>query len=233
MSTPTHRSSSGFTLIEVVVVMSIITILMGMGIPGIINAQRRADRYATVNILQTVHDACQGNAKQFGGAGAVYGFTLGYTQNSTSYISGQYSASAIRPWVIQPDATSTVVYNTAPANLLQADIGKEMMWTSDTIEFVDTMVPSRRVIIDAVDTNPLPANQYLHIAYEPRTGFPHALLDGNPGPTTATLKASAIAASTSVPNSISIVIWRKGSSAIATNAFIIKPTGVSDVRLAP
>lgn len=230
MSTPTR--SNGFTLIEVIVVMSIITILLGMGIPGIINAQRRADRYATQNIFDTVHNACVSNAKQFGSGGSVYGFTLEYTVNSASAINGQYSAIAIKPWVILPNG-ATVIYNTtAPAGRIQADIGKEMIWNGDAIEFVDILLPSKTIIVDGAAPTTL-TNQYLHIAYEPRTGFPHRLISGSATPTVGILNALAITASANAPNQIEIIIWRKttGSQQPVTK-FIIQPTGASDVRMA-
>lgn len=231
MSTPTHRSSSssGFTLIEVVVVMSIITILMGMGIPGIINAQRRADRYATVNILGTVHDACVSNAKQFGSSGAVYGFTLSYANNSV--LTGANSALAIKPWVIWPNGS--VRYNTTVAGqTLQADIGKEMMWTGDTIEFVDTMLPAKSigvfrgatVLVDPAVA--VAAGTNLHVAYEPRTGFVHYGTGA-----VAALDAATLTDPARQPVRIQLSIWRKGTTPQATNTFIIQPTGASDVRL--
>jgi prepilin-type N-terminal cleavage/methylation domain-containing protein len=231
MSTPTHRSSSGFTLIEVVVVMSIITILMGMGIPGIINAQRRADRYATVNILGTIHDACQNNAKQFGSAGTVYGFTLSYNVKSTSYINTQYSSIGITPWVILPGGPIT--YNT-PTGQLQAAIGKEMMWNGNTIEFVDLNLPSKTfrisrglTILSSPDLTS--ATGILHVAYEPRTGFAHADFTNA---TPAGLTADVLSTAATEPVKIELAIWSKGTNPRPTNTFVIQPTGASDVRLA-
>lgn len=229
-----NRPTCGFTLIEVVVVMSIITILLGMGIPGVINAQRRADRYATVNIIQTVHDACVSNAKQFGGAGAVYGFTLAYGTKSTSYVPSSYAALSIKPWVIIPDGSNTVVYNTTAGYSLQADIGKEMMWTGDLIEFVDTTLPAGRFVIQEMMKAPnvtdvsSTAGQSIHVAYEPRTGFVFA---------DKTSISNLVAASITIPGGsknparVELTIWRKGANGTATNTILLQPTGACDVRL--
>jgi prepilin-type N-terminal cleavage/methylation domain-containing protein len=224
MKTRTH----GFTLMEMVVVMAIIIILMGMGIPGLVNAQRRADRYSTINILGTVHDACVSNARQFGSSGVVYGFTLAYT---SSVIAGQSSAIAATPWAIMPNGTTLINNSSATAgvtvaNSFQAMIGKEMVWNGANIDFVDVFVPSTKITVDGVSST-ITSNS-ISIAYEPRSGFPHYQASAP----TAALNAATISAAGSTPNKIELAIWHK-SRKQQMYTFVIHQTGASDVRTGP
>lgn len=225
-----------------------------MGIPGIINAQRRADRYATVNILQTVHEACLGNAKQFGGSGAVYGFSLLY--NNTTAVSGQVAATGIKPWVIETASGNTLpaaavdrvryatdlFAPTVPGPLrikIPEMIGKEMMWNNDVIEFVDIYNPATWVSINGSfqpATGITGTSYVLHVAYEPRTGFIHSRVDTSARPSVVDFSAAELTKTASAAvdlTEVEIVVYKKASSGTAqkSSKFVIKKTGASDVRL--
>ena len=53
------RKKKGFTLIELLIVMAIIAILVGMGMPGLLRARERARRTKCMNNLKEINLAIQ------------------------------------------------------------------------------------------------------------------------------------------------------------------------------
>ncbi len=216
-----HRTGPGhgFTLIEMIVVISIIVSLMAIGIPALINSQNQADDFATQNVIESVHNTCQRNARQLGSAGVVYGFTLAYT----SSIPGASSADSITPWVTDGANTS---YN-GSSKVLQSDFGKIPLWSGNDMKFWDRYRPAGTFLIDGTsqDTG---TYKYLYVGYEARTGFPHALAStAFTDPKTA-LGPATISTTSALPNSVVIKIWTtKGG---AQSSVTIHSSGISNAH---
>lgn len=103
----------------------------------------------------------------------------------------------------------------------------------NVIKFIDTTLPSKDVSKDAVKTSFTGGIiRYVHIGYEPRTGFPHCVIDGTLDPP-ASLKADQITLPAQAPNAVDIHVWRKTGSSSGNFAtkFVIQATGASDVRM--
>jgi prepilin-type N-terminal cleavage/methylation domain-containing protein len=67
----------GFTLIEMLVVVGIIGMLLSMGIPALMSAARRADMYATLNILGSIHSTMSQVARtETGDRHVRYGYSV-------------------------------------------------------------------------------------------------------------------------------------------------------------
>lgn len=208
-----------FTLIEMIVVLAIMMTIMAMLLPGIAVMQRKSDLYATSNVLRNVHTIQMRNARQFGSAGLVYGYSLSYgtTLGSTK------SADQIKPWIVMivpPATTATVEYQTAVSNELKADIGKQMFWNGTAIDFVDLVRPAGKFIIDSTTTSP-PSN--LHIAFSPRHGFVQAFTSLSP----ATL-LSDISAPGATHQDVQIMLWSTKTQRATMRAHITK-TGIINV----
>jgi type II secretory pathway pseudopilin PulG len=161
---------SAFTLIEMIVVLAVMMTVMAMLLPGIALMQRKSDIYSTSNVLQAVHAIQFRNARQFGSAGLVYGYTLMYTSDIANP-NGSRCAGLIKPWII---GAADIYQNTA-VNDLKRDIGRQMFWSGSdprAIEFVDLLRPAGNVDIDG-SSNSLPtgSSKYLHIGFSPRHGF--------------------------------------------------------------
>ena len=144
----------GFSLIEMIVVIAIIISVMAMLLPGIATYQKKTDLFATTNVLQTVHDTQVRNARQFGSAGLVYGYTI-YGRTNVR--------KGVRPWVILPGGGST------QSDVPPSDIGRSLFWNANYIEFTDTIEPK-----DTADKE---------VWIEPRTGFVHVGLAPQAGVT--------------------------------------------------
>lgn len=200
------RTTRAFTLIEMIVVVGIIMVVMAMLLPGVALMQRKTDLYATANVLQNVHAVQFRNARQFGSAGLVYGYTLMYT----STIGSAQSAGYIKPWIVGAPS----LYHDPVDNNLKADIGQQMFWTQQgttwMIEFVDLFRPAGQVQIDGVSTS-LSSTRYLHVAFSPRHGFVMATLNGTADPGTT---LADISSPTAVHNDVEVDIWStKGKTA--------------------
>lgn len=143
-----------FALIEMIVVIAIIISIMAMLLPGIATYQKKTDLYATTNVLQTVHDTQVRNARQFGSAGLVYGYTIYGRSNARK---------GVRPWVILAGG------GTVQSDVPPSDIGRSLFWNANYIEFTDNVEPK-----DTADKD---------IYIEPRTGFVHAGLAPQAGVT--------------------------------------------------
>lgn len=210
-----------FTLIEMVIVISIIVSLLAIGVPALINAQGQADDFATQNVIESVHNTCRRNAMQFGSAGVTYGFTLTYTAN----ISGTASSDTITPWVT--DGASTT-YNT-PGSTLQADFGKTPLWSGDDMKFWDRYRPAGTYTVDApASATAAATDKYLYVGYEPRTGLPHVYHATAAIDPKTQLAPGTISATTSMPNSLSIKIYSTRGQ--AQSSVLINKTGVCNAH---
>jgi len=156
---------SAFTLIEMIVVLAVMMTVMAMLLPGIALMQRKSDIYSTSNVLQAVHAIQFRNARQFGSAGLVYGYTLNY---SAVLVGSSRSAGLIQPWIM---INGVVSYHSVPGNDLKADIGKQMFWNGTSIEFVDLLRPAGMVLINGADRTPTSGASYVNIGFSPRHGF--------------------------------------------------------------
>jgi prepilin-type N-terminal cleavage/methylation domain-containing protein len=221
---PLSVPCTAFTLIEMMVVMSIIIVIMATGVPAMISAQRQSDVFFTPNIIASVHAASQRNAKQFGSAALVYGFTLSYTTS----INGQPAADAITPWMVDAGG---VVRRNSDINL-KSTIGLSEIWHGNSLQFRDLYRPCGQVAINGSNLS-ISSNRHLHVAYAPITGFPHTALtpsdDFTPSPSDAL--ASEISKPDRLPQQIKIVIANE--SGTPRNTIVIQKTGVCDVRGAP
>lgn len=144
----------GFSLVEMIVVIAIVISLMAMLLPGIALYQKKSDLYATANVLQVVHDTQVRNARQFGSAGLVYGYTVYGRANVRK---------GVRPWVILSGGGST------KSDVPPSDIGRSLFWNANYIEFTDLIEPK-----DTADKE---------VWIEPRTGFVHVGLAPQAGVT--------------------------------------------------
>jgi len=179
----------GFTLIEMLMVVLIMTMVMATLLPAMAVIQKKADFYSTANVIRTVHNTQRGYAMQFGYTGIVFGYTI--------YASGL----GIQPWFIAPPTPTvspiTVVgyvsgsyvlsgsINTPTGSTVRSmhpsDIGKSQFWqpslpTLDCkayIQFTDNLVP----VINTAPTGVIPTgatavfpNNY-SVVFSPRSGF--------------------------------------------------------------
>ena len=104
-STPAQVPRLGFTLTEMVVVIGILVLLMGLAMPAMMIAMRRSDANSTQNIIANVHMSQVRNARQVGGAGIVYGFSLIYSSQTQGKLTG-FIATKIIPWFVCPAYSS-------------------------------------------------------------------------------------------------------------------------------
>jgi type II secretory pathway pseudopilin PulG len=209
---------SAFTLIEMIVILAIMMTVMAMLLPGIALMQRKSDIYSTSNVLQSVHAIQFRNARQFGSAGLVYGYTLNF---STVLSGSTRSANFIQPWII---INGVVTYN-APGNDLKADIGKQMFWNGTSIEFVDLLRPAGTVLIDGVDKTPTAAASYINIGFSPRHGF---VMAGRESSGTPTFNLAMISDPTEVHQDVEMQLWSTKSKRPSLNVRITS-TGIINV----
>lgn len=137
--------SRGFTLVEMLVIIAIMMTVMAMLLPGIATMQKRTDRYATANVIQLVHATQIRNARQFGSAGLVYGYTIIGTGTWGSQL-------GIQPWVILPGGSPAT-----PTSLTAEDVGGQLLWSGSYIEFTDNIWPKSATAFS--------------VSFEPRTGL--------------------------------------------------------------
>lgn len=200
MTTSRPPRRAGFTLVEMIVVITVIMLVFGSMMSGLTLLQKQSDTYSTPAIIQAVHESCFRNARQYGSAGLVYGFTLDY--GSTDH--GHPTANAIIPWVV---VGSTVTYHTSSNDLL-TDIGRQSLWDTVSsparITFDDNLRPSTEFSLSQwsslsqyaalYDSSTLlakangtsgidPGGRYVHCGYSPRTGIMVAVDSDNSDPT--------------------------------------------------
>lgn len=211
---------SAFTLVEMLVVLCIIMLLLGIGVPGLVLSQKRTDEAATVNLLRLTHLSLQRCARQYGSGNDIHGFTLAYTD--TTSVPGSRSAPSVMPWVIRHGAVAV-----GQAGGLVDEIGRVDLWNAaaTAIEFVDRQRPAGSVVVDGVATA-VSSLLYLHVAYEPRTGFPHACLSASDHSAVPTLFAN-ISQSSEAPNAIDIRLGTASST--QRGGFTIHASGVAHV----
>jgi len=116
----------GFSLVEILVVISIMIMVMATLLPAIALWQKKSDLYATPNVIRAVHEAQYRNARQFGSAGLVYGYTI------------RGDRKGVQPWVLLPGAATVT-------GLRPEDIGRQMFWVNGYIEFTDNLEPKSAV----------------------------------------------------------------------------------------
>lgn len=177
----------GFALVEIIVVISIIIIIMAMLLPGIALVQKKTDLYATTNVLQTVHDTQVRNARQFGSAGLVYGYSI------------RSDKKGVRPWVITSAGGATT-------DMDAADIGRQMFWNGNYIEFTDNVEPSSASGLD--------------VSLEPRTGFVHS----------GVIQLGAISDPAQVPDQVTYNLRSKRSPYPTMYQIDVHPTGTMNFR---
>jgi type II secretory pathway pseudopilin PulG len=221
-----------FTAVEMLVVMTVLISVMAIGIQGMLGAQRRVDGKSTLNVIQAVHNACMHQARQCGSACLIYGYTLEYTD--TASIVGPSAASSMRPWVIVGQS-GVAQYDNPPACDLQSNIGEGELWVGDRLVFIDNLRPSASATIDGTSIAAAGAH-YLHIAFEPRTGFVHAVMNNSPTASFTTSGAGGITDANSLPNAVSLPIWNLIVSAPnwtyhETHVINVSATGVTDVHM--
>lgn len=249
MTTNAPRRIAAFTLIEMIVVIAIVMLMLGTLMSGLATMQKSADTLSTPAIIQAVHESCFRNARQFGSAALVYGFTLDFGDGVKSpgdkktsrngfadpaVIPGEYSAIAIIPWVIDASGTTK-----RQANIdLFTDIGRQPLWdaSNNRIYFDDKLRPSNRVGTQtaaaappAIIWNLTSGNRYVHVGYEPRTGLVHVDVGGTADPATAGLTAPAITAPTSLPKQLTLELRHTKSNQVK-NKILITYTGVIDAH---
>ena len=54
-----RRAARGFTLIELLIVVAVIAIIMGMGLPNLLNAKRAANEASAIASLRGICSACE------------------------------------------------------------------------------------------------------------------------------------------------------------------------------
>lgn len=189
---------SGFTLIEMVVIITIIGILFGLGLPGLVSAQRRLDSNNTLNVLTAVHNACVRNAKQIGATGVIYGYTLTY---SSAVSPLDRKCLTLVPWALPLGGGSyqydmdTGIANTSwrmaeALSRAKSDIGGGVPWDAPpgtydpayqpSISFVDQLALGNSVTLGSSAPS-ASTGMSLFVAYEPGTGFMHADVVSSPG----------------------------------------------------
>ena len=190
----------GFTLVEMLIAMMAIIALIATTLPAIVTAQRRYDNNFTMNVLQSLHNTCSQNARQLGSACVIYGYTLEFTDGIVA--SGKKVADDAHPWVIVNDTLPAWYQSTS--NDLQADIGYCDLWRGDRLCFTGSCLPGSTVTIDGTTVS-TSTSSYLHVAFEPRTGFVHAVMNNSPTPSFTCGGAMGITGCSSRPDSVVIL----------------------------
>ena len=213
-----------FTSVEMLVVMFGIVLMMGGTVPGICSALKRYNENSTVSVFQAVHGSCLSNARQFGSACLIYGYTLDY--NDVSVIPGRNTATSIIPWIISESNAPQYQSDLD----LRSEIGHSTLWNGDRIEFEDAVRPSVQVIKNgaAISTT---TDRYLHVAFEPRSGFIHVVMSNSSTPAFSAYGAGGITGAASIPDDLVIELWHLlANSASRSTRILVRPTGVIDVR---
>lgn len=219
-----RSAASAFTLVEMIVVISIMILVMGGLMSGLVTAQKRSDNYSTTAVLQAVHEACYRNARQFGSADIVYGFSLPFSSDL---------ATTVRPWV-QIGSAGTYYQGDTYAGMnidFKGDIGRERLWTaaSNAITFEDYLRPGKHFSLDGGPKSSASSTQ-LNVHYEPRTGFIH-VNTGTPYQASVLTNPAAAWATPLKPNSLDIEIWNaRVSPGSQQTTFVLSATGALDVR---
>lgn len=124
-SLPTSSRCSGFTLVELLVTITIITVALGITMSGLSTVMKRSDVATTTNLICTVHRTLSKQARIVSAGTAIYGFSIVYAQQGASsdrggLSNGDYFAYGIFPWWVEPTITSPGASATANWGTLSA-----------------------------------------------------------------------------------------------------------------
>jgi prepilin-type N-terminal cleavage/methylation domain-containing protein len=217
------NAQQGFTVVELLIVLFLIATLVSVAMPGVLAAQRHASQDSTNNLFNSLNDTCVHQARQFGSACLVYGYTVEY--GDTTGANGTTCAATVHPWVILPNGT---VQYQSYANNLKAEIGHADMWTSDRIELCDRTEPGNAVVLNGTSIT-TSNGTYLHVAYEPHSGFVHAQFNTSQNPTFTVSGPGGITSAASTPDQVVIETVNLGNGSTAS-ALHLNGTGVFNVQ---
>lgn len=148
MPRPTAHAARAFTIVELLVVISLITMLLSMGMSGLSMAMRRASQQSSVNIIGAAHGFC-------------------YEAARGQFVAGEDMATLII------DA-ETVSVRLGASEVTPTEIGKNLRHQGNLLTLAPDYLPTKvaRCVINADGSVTRTAlSMPLQLTYTNRTGF--------------------------------------------------------------
>ena len=136
-----------FTMVELLVVISIITILLSMGMSGLSMAMRRASQQSSVNIIGAAHSFCYEAAR------------------------GQYAGEGAATLTID---TESVTASVGGVEVTPVEIGKNLRHQGNALTLAADYLPTKLVKCTVASDGAVtrtPGNLPLTLTYKNKTGF--------------------------------------------------------------
>jgi hypothetical protein len=218
-------------MIELLIVLGVISCSIGTLVVGMGTAQRRYGHHTSTNVLTSVHLAQYRNARQFGGSGVIYGYTI-HCERTAKFDSRGISEGkfwAIWPWVIDGSTSPKTRYIGEGCEIL-SDMGGGYTFHKLAMPLTglqkNAICPQDDFTMVSYKLDGTTNSTSLHVAFAPRTGFIRAYSGG-------TLLSDSVIADLSDPafnsNAIELLMSNKANGRISQSVIISK-TGLLRVN---
>lgn len=178
-----RRPQDGFTLLELIVVMTVILILVGFGLPALSLISRRTGPDYPLQVIERIHRMQQCNARQFGSAGVIYGYHISDANGVRPFVAfsradqQQFAANSPTKYYVSGGNgvnASPIDMSGSNAETVLAEInigGQTQLSQEDQANSVGInlrtwkLTPMKSIVYTFGETNDLT------ISFEPRTGL--------------------------------------------------------------